>query len=207
MSTTKVVICNVPMKKELYKCNYESNSKSTEGSDRAVIYPINAYLEKNLKEKEKIKVILLIKKDNQENYKKNVEAFKEELAQATENLEIEAEYKYVETDFAEEQSVHHQLMGMLVDEIDDGSKIVMDMTYGPKDLPVVSFAALKFAENFLDCEVESIIYGQAKFVDGVPTDTKLCNMMPLYSLDNITSSAHCDNTDKARALLKKLLSI
>ena len=206
MSAKKVVICNVPMKKELFKCNYETDSL-TQGSDRAVIYPINAYLEKNLKQGDKIKVILLIKKDNQENYKKNVDSFKEELKEATKDLNLEVEYENIETDFAEEQSVHHQLMGMLIDKIDDESSIVMDMTYGPKDLPVVSFAALKFAEKFLDCEVESIIYGQAKFVDGVPTDTKLCNMMPLYSLDNITSAAECDNATRARALLKKLLSI
>lgn len=97
-------------------------------------------------------------------------------------------------------------MGRIVDGLDTGSHILADITYGPKDLPVVIFAALHFAEKFLDCTVENILYGQASFADGRPVGTRLCDMSPLYCLDSITGLVRCDDPDKARNMLKALLS-
>ena len=36
----------------------------------------------------------------------------------------------------------------IVDEIEDNSHILCDITYGPKDLPIVLFSVLNFAEKY-----------------------------------------------------------
>ena len=101
----------------------------------------------------------------------------------------------------------YQLMGKIVDEIDNGSHIIVDITYGPKDLPIIIFTALGFAEKFLECEVDAIIYGQASFVDGHVVNTKICDMSPLYYLSSVTNTIKCDEPEKARKALKSLLSL
>ena len=98
-------------------------------------------------------------------------------------------------------------MSKIVDEIEDNSHIICDTTYGPKDLPIVLFSVLNFAEKYLKCDIDNILYGQATFVDGKPTDTKLCDMSPLYYLNSVTNTIRCDDPNKAREMLKNLLSL
>ena len=50
-------------------------------------------------------------------------------------------------------------MGSIVDELEIGARVLVDTTYGPKDLPIVIFTALNFAEKFLECQIDNIIYG------------------------------------------------
>jgi hypothetical protein len=95
----------------------------------------------------------------------------------------------------------------IVDEIDDKTHIIADITYGPKDLPIVLFSAMNFAEKFLECEIENIIYGQAVFKDGKPTDTKICDMVPLYYLNSVTNTIRSEDSTRARQMLKSLLSL
>ena len=203
----KILLCNIPMKQNAEKTVYVSNDLSIPSSDKAVVYPINAFLENKLSINDEWKILLLIKKDQYGHYQKNAEIFMEEFKIANANANAKFELKIIETDFSEEQAVHEELMGRIVDELDDNSHIVADITYGPKDLPVVLFSALNFAEKFLGCTIDNLIYGQANFVDGKPINTKMCDMVPLYYLNSITNTIHCEDSDKARKMLKSLLSL
>ena len=116
-------------------------------------------------------------------------------------------YKIIETDYSEEQFVHEKLMSDIIDELDENVHIQCDITYGPKDLPIVLFSALNFAEKFLHCDIDNILYGKVTFVDGKPMDTKLCDMVPLYYLNSVTNTIRCDDSQKARKMLKDLLSL
>jgi hypothetical protein len=194
------------MKEKTDKCVYTTDDLSLNISGREVIYPITAFLEKNLKSADEVKILLLIKKDEAGHYQKNAADFVEEILSVNKEINAKIEHKYIETDFSEEQSIHEQLMGRIVEEIDNDSHIIADITYGPKDLPIVLFSALNFAEKFLGCEIDNIIYGQANFVDGKPVNTKICDMVPLYYLNSVTNTIRCDNPDKARKMLKSLLS-
>jgi hypothetical protein len=195
------------MKKNLDKCTYTTEDASLKLSNREVIYPINAFLEKNLEKDDDVKLLLLIKKDDAGNYQSNSAEFVKELLAINKDIGARIEHRFIETDFSEEQSVHEQLMGKIVDEIDDGSHIIADITYGPKDVPIVLFSALSFAEKFLSCEIDNIIYGQATFVDNKPTNTKICDMVPLYYLNSVIGAVRCEDPLKARKILKSLLSI
>lgn len=202
----KIIICNIPMKEKTDRCVYTSEDLSLKVSERAVIYPISAFLEKNLEASDEVKILLLIKKDEAGHYQKNAADFVEEILSINEKIGAKIEHKYIETDFSEEQIIHEQLMGRIVEEIDNECHIIADITYGPKDLPIVLFSALNFAEKFLRCEIDNIIYGQANFVNGKPVNTKICDMIPLYYLNSVTNTIRCDDPDKARKMLKSLLS-
>ncbi len=203
----KTIICNIPMKKEVDKSVYESDDISVAISNRAVIYPINAYLEKNVASGDELKIILLLKKDQIGHYNQNRKAFEEELSEVNSSLGASIDLVVVETDFSQKKAIHEELMGKIVDEIEEGTHLIADITYGPKDLPIIIFTALGFAEKFLECEIDAIIYGQANFVDGHAVNTKICDMSPLYYLNSVTNIIKCDEPDKARKTLKALLSV
>lgn len=204
----KILFCNIPMKDKTDKCKYDSDDLSVPVSDREVVYPINAFLEKTMTAEDELKLVLLVKKDPYGNYKKNAEAFLAEFSEV--NQEVQAKYTYtiIDTEFSEEKAIHEQLMSRIVDELEDNSQVLADITYGPKDLPVVLFYALNFAEKFLGCDIENIIYGQANFgANSKPENTKICDMVPLFYLNTVTNTIHCDTSEKARKTLKSLLSL
>jgi len=203
----KILICNIPMMEKTTKCVYTSDDLSLPVVEKEVIYPLNAFLKGYLSKGDDVKALLLVKKDENENYKKNLADFIEENIKANEEIGAKIEHKIVETDFEQSSKVHQMLMGKIVDELDDGAHIVADITYGPKDLPIVLFSALNFAEKFLGCEIDNIIYGQASFVDGKPVNTKLCDMGSLYYLNAVTNTVNCSDSNNARNMLKTLLSL
>ncbi len=98
-------------------------------------------------------------------------------------------------------------MKRLVDEIDTEAHIMVDITYGPKDLPIVIFSAINFAEKFLRCEIDNIVYGQATFKDNKVVGSVICDMIPLYCLSSVTNTIKCDEPEKARKMLKSLLEL
>lgn len=203
----KTVICNIPMKERIDKVLYTSDDASLPVAERMVRFPICAFLEKTLSADDELEVIILVKKDRYGHYEKNVELFKTELTEANTNIGAAINYCEIDTDFEQTKSVHEQLMGQIVDAFSVGSHILVDITYGPKDLPIVIFYALNFAEKFLDCTVDNIVYGQASFVNGQAVDTKICDMIPLYCLGSVTNTIRCDEPEKARSMLKALLAL
>lgn len=203
----KTIICNIPMKEVVDQSVYQSDDLSIPVSRRAVKYPINAFLEESLSPGDEIKVLLLLKKDDYGHYEKNREDFEKELREVNEKSGAQICVTVLDTAFSQEKAVHEQLMGRIIDEIDDESHIIADITYGPKDLPIIIFTALGFAEKFLGCEVDAIVYGQANFVDGHVVNTKICDMSPLYYLSSVTNTIQCDEPDKARKTLKSLLAL
>ncbi len=203
----KTIICNIPMKEKVERTVYVSDDKSLPVSDKEVRYPINSFLEKTMTSDDELKIVLLQKKDEYGSYQKNTNDFKLELDEANKNIGAKLSYTVIDTDFSQSRIVHEQLMGSIVDELEIGMHILVDMTYGPKDLPIIIFTALSFAEKFLECKVDNIIYGQANFMDGNVVNTKICDMIPLYCLTSITNTIHSAEPEKARKMLKSLLSI
>lgn len=195
------------MKEKTDRCVYKTTDLSLPVSGRGVVYPVSAFLEKTLNENDEIKAVMLVKKDPDGNYQKNAAEFVEELLAINENIGAKIEFKTVETNFSEDQEIHEMLLSKIVDEIDDETHIIADITYGPKDLPIVLFSALNFSEKFLNCEIDNIIYGQAIFKDGKPTNTKICDMVPLYYLNSVTNTIRSEDSGRARQMLKSLLSL
>ena len=203
----KILFCNIPMKANTEKCVYVSDDLSVPVSNTPVKYPVNAFFEKTLKTDDEVKAVLLVKKDEFGNYKKNVSECIEELMSAAEVSGAKVEYKIIDTEFSETQAIHDQLLLSIVDEFEEDAHITADITYGPKDLPIVLFTALNFGEKFFNCNIDNIVYGQASFADGKPVNTKICDMIPLYYLNSVTNTVQCDSSEKAKQMLKSLLTM
>jgi hypothetical protein len=155
------------MKSKIYKSVYKSDDFSVPVSDKEVLYPVSAFFEKKITANDEVKVILLVKKDEFENYKKNVSDCINELSGVADKLGAKIDFKTIYTEFNEEQLTHAQLLLDIVEEFEKNAHIVSDITFGPKDLPVVLFTALNFAEKFFNCEIDNIVYvfGHAKIGD------------------------------------------
>lgn len=203
----KVIICNIPMRENVAKAVYTSNDRSLPVSEKAFRYPILSFLSQTLTKDDELKVILLIKKDDHEFYEKNTDDFKMELSEVLNETGAKAGYAIIDTDFSQDRETYEQLMVSLADEIEVGSHILADTTYGPKDLPIVVFSTLTFAENYLHCEVENIIYGQAEFENNRVVKTKICDMSPLYYLSSVSNTIKCDDPVKAKQMLRALLAL
>ena len=203
----KIIICNIPMKESVDQVVYTSSDRSLRISNRPVRYPINALLETTVSAADDVKVILLSKNDAYSFCQQHTDEFIEEFTQAIASADIEPKFQVIYTKFSQEKPVHEQLMGYLVNEIDENAHILVDITYGPKDLPIVIFAALSFAEKFLNCEIDSIVYGQASFAQGKVVNQKICDMSPLYYLSSVVDMICCNEPHKARKTLDELLSL
>ena len=203
----KVIICNIPMKESVDQVVYTSEDRSLSVSNRLVRYPVNALLETTVTPEDEVKVILLSKNDEYSYSQQHTDEFITEVNQALATANVTPAIRIIDTEFSQDKLVHEQLMGRLVEEIDEGSHILVDITYGPKDLPIVIFTAIGFAEKFLDCEIDAIVYGQASFVQGKAVNQKICDMSPLYYLSSVTNTIRCNEPGKARKTLNELLSL
>lgn len=203
----KILFCNIPMTIKVSKCVYKSDDYSVPVTDTPVCYPVAAFLEKTLSNQDKVKAILLVKKDELGQYTKNITGCIEELMAVAGATGAKIDYKIIDTEFSETQATHDNLLLSIVDELEEKAHVIADITYGPKDLPIVLFTAMNFAEKFLDCEIDNIVYGQATFVDGNAVNTKICDMIPLYYLNSVANTVQCSSPDKAKQLLKSLLSM
>lgn len=203
----KTIICNIPMKEIVESSVYTSDDNSLSAVSIPVMYPINAVIGNLSKPEDEYRVLVLVKKDKYGHYEKHTNSFKAEFMQAINSNGDNVEFIIIDTDFDQSRAVHEKLMCSIVENIDDEASILADVTYGPKDLPVVIFSALNFAEKHLGCNVENIVYGQASFVDGKVVDTKLQDMSPLYYLSSITQTIKSSDSEKARKMLNSLMSM
>ncbi len=203
----KIVICNIPMREHVANTVYTSDDKSLPVSGKPYRYPINSLLSQTANVDDELKIILLIKKDGNAFYEKNTADYKQEMEEICASTGAKADVISIDTAFSQEKENHEKLMGRLVEEIDIGAHIMADITYGPKDLPIVIFSALNFAEKFLKCEIDNIVYGQAAFKDDRVVGSVICDMIPLYCLSSVTNTIKCDESEKARQMLKSLLAL
>lgn len=203
----KIIICNIPMREYIANIVYSSDDMSLPVSDKPYRYPINSLLSQTVNVEDELKIILLIKKDGNTFYENNTADYKQEIEDICRTTDVKAEFVSIDTAFSQEKENHEQLMKRLVDEIDTGAHIMVDITYGPKDLPIVIFSALNFAEKFLKCEIDNIVYGQATFKDDKVVSSTICDMNPLYCLSSVTNTIKCDEPEKARQMLGSLLEL
>lgn len=203
----KIIICNIPLREYIANTVYSSDDRSLPVSEKPYRYPINSLLSQTVNAEDELKIILLIKKDGNTFYEKNTADYKQEIEDICRTTGAKAEFVSIDTAFSQEKENHEQLMKRLVDEIDTGAHIMVDITYGPKDLPIVIFSALNFAEKFLKCEIDNIVYGQAAFKDDKVVGSTICDMIPLYCLSSVTNTIKCDEPEKARQMLGSLLEL
>jgi len=203
----KTILINIPMTANIQRTVYGSNDRSLPALQEPLYYPVSALLAKTMQPGDQIKAVMITKHSAYSRSEEFADIFVQELNKINENIGADITYELLESEFAEDKYVHDKLMYELVDHIETGSTIIADVTFGPKDLPIVIFTALNFAEKFLRCDIEHIIYGQGVFKDGEIVNTMICDFSPLYALKSLTDTIKCDDPEKARQILKTIVSL
>ena len=186
---------------------FHSDDRSLPTSDLPMVYPVNSFLSCTLSESDIVHVILLAKDGQYSHCSENAELFKNELDAANQAIGAHIRYSTVTTSFVQNDATHRQMLDSLVREIEPKSHLIADITFGPKDVPLIIFTALTFAEQQLQCDVDNILYGKADFMDGRAINTELCDVSSLYYLSSISSTVQCNDPDKAKKMLTSLLSL
>ena len=203
----KTLIINVKMNDAGQKTVYTCDDMSIPVSGTPVVYPVMGFLEETLTADDEVEALLLVKTNDMADHEKNIEVCREELKNVSAKTGAAIFSDVIYTPFEEDINTHNQLLLDIVRSVEIGSHITVDMTYGPKDLAIVLFAALNFVEKFCDCEVDNIMYGKAQFKDGKPVNTKICEMAPLFYQNAVVSKVFCDSPEKAFEMLEKVLGM
>ena len=198
-----IVFSDIPMKKKLYAFRYRSSGNAEIDYDKEVVFPVNCVLAKTMKKGERVKVVLLAKEDVEGNTPVNLNEFVKEL---------DAINVPLVTPFKETGDVHENLFRDIVGQMEKGAQIVADVTYGPKPLPIILFAALNFAEKFFNADIKNIVYGKVNFVDDgqgegntVPVNPELFDLTHLYYLNGVTNAMEYGSSEEALEALDRLL--
>ena len=203
----KTVIVSIPVSMMKNPKPIVSNDASLPVSDNPRIYGINALLEKTLTQEEHLRVILVMKTNKQSQHEKYAQIYKDELNEINENIGAHIEYVDIYSEYTQNGFVHSELLMNLIDAIAPESQILADITYGPKDMPVVIFTALQFAERFLYCDVEKIVYTLAEFSYKKIARSEIFDMGPLFRLSSAQHLLSCNDPERAKAMMKALLTI
>lgn len=206
----KIIFANIPLHKQKNAFVYVNCTNKKVG-DKEVIFPVNAILQYEIRPNEKVKVIMLTKEDIDGNGKKNTSWFENELNEINKDIGANIEYKIISAPFIETQDVHEKMFRNILDEFSDGCEIYADITFGPKSLPIILFAAMNFAEKYFNAVIRTIAYGKVDLVDSgtatKPINPVLYDMTSLYYLNSITNSMDFANSESALKALDKLMDL
>lgn len=195
----KTIIVAVPMRGCLTPMMYTDNAKGKKG-----VYPIMKCLDDILSDGDELEIILIVKTYGE--YQKNVERFYSELNECINNKNVTYNVTLINSDFDESIDVHEHLLLEVVKKIPAQSTVYADITYGPKDVPIVLFSALHFVFKFSGCKIGKIVYGMGKFKnDDTLADAELCNMTSLFHLHNFFSVVESESAEEAIKTLKLIV--
>ncbi len=180
------------MKKDLEPMVYAGTGNTNITYSKPVYFPINAILAETLKKDDEVKVIALRSINDIEDAgspDRNRGAFMYELITINEEIGAKLTFKTLETEFKETKENYETRLKAMLDEIDEGSSIYADITFGPKPLPMILMCVLSFAEKFLNCDVKSVVYGKVSFDENNKAGSpELYDVTSLYYLNNLTNS-------------------
>lgn len=209
----KIVFVDIPMKSDLQAFRYNVNDNPTFDYDGEVIFPINIALAKAMKKTEKIKVILLAKVDIGGNSAVNVGKYQKELNDINRSIGADIEYITLSSPFIETRDIHEALLQNMINKLEDGAEIFADITFGPKSLPIITFAVLNFAEKFFGAHIKNIVYGKVDFIDdnaggaAKAVNPVMYDLISLYYLNSLTNTMEYKSSADAVKALSTLLSL
>jgi hypothetical protein len=214
---SKTILCDVPMQK-IETVSYGGTGNAEIKYAGKVIYPINAVLADRMKKEDDIKIILLktksIKDDLQGNLVENTRKFKEELENINSRIGAKISYVEIESEFEETREVLERMLTDILENIDDKTSILADITYGPKPHQMIVMTALAFADKFFKANIDTIVYGKVDMIRNKekynderthPENPELYDVSFLYYLTNLTKMIEVPSREMAMNLLKKFL--
>ncbi|UTC77675.1 hypothetical protein E4O04_06545 [Treponema sp. OMZ 799] len=203
----KIIFTTIPMKDKIEKLKYPVQGYKDLEYEHPVIFPVNAVLAKTLQKGERVKVVQLM--NDSGSSKKNAEIFKTELKALNEKIGADISFFDVIEAFEESKEKHESRFRKLLDYLEPDAKIIADITFGQKTLPIVLFCVLNFAEKFFNAEIKHIIYGKAEFEKGEIKKGSQCifDLTPLYYLNTLTSAMEASDGKSAIKTIDKFFAL
>ncbi len=204
----KIVFTSMPMKKDLHAMKYPVPGNTDLEFDGEVIFPVNAVLARDLKEGEKVFVVMLMNKSGSS--EENANKLKAELDKINSAIKADIQYIKVEEEYEETKDIHESRFRQLIAYLEEGAEIITDITYGQKTLPLVLFSVMNFAEKFFDCDIKYIVYGKVEFDKGnnlIEGSQKIYDLTSLYYLNALTSAMEAPDGKAAIKILDRFFAL
>ena len=202
----KLVILHTTLQEIIHPLGYNSEDASVPDSIADVIYPVNAFLASSISTEDRVKVLLICKKDLEGRFTQNLESFTDEFDRLCGKLCQTYDIQIITTSYGSETITQKQVIKQIVDAIDPGCEIISDITYGSKDFAILLMCVLSFAIKHLNCIADHILYREVFFKNGAPTNPVLRNFAPLLHLTSLTYTLNSNSPEQARNLLDTILS-
>src|SRR5574344_847445 len=167
--------------------------------DGSVKNPVNAVLAKVLKKDDKVKIILLA--DESEEVDKYIQAYKDELAEINRSIHAQIVYgdPVIEV-FQENKLVQEKRFRKCIGQIEEGTQIICDITYGQKPMPILQLCVLSFAEKYFNADIKYVTYGSL-FESGHVKNPHIYNVTDLYYLHELTAAMDAPDGKTALKLI------
>lgn len=202
----KIVFVTLMMADDMQKKHYPMEDSSLQEYAGEVYYAINAILAHSLKSDDDVKVVLLDTKGGDNAGEKNAQLFISELNELN-KCGANITYKIIPNNFIDSKSKQTELYKQLIKTFESEAELYADITFGPKSLPLLIFAAMQFGEKFFDCTIGNVIYLKTEFKNNKIDEASqiICNYTPLYMLNSFTNAIECVSGEKAIAAVEALL--
>ena len=151
-------------------------------------FPSIPMLESNLSSDDEYELYLIYTKDDEGRYKHCYDTFYKELSELSERMgfgiKVTAE---VQVPHEESRSKHIGFFRDVCKLFKPETDVYMDVTYGTKVTSISCFASLTYAEDVLNCDIRSIVYG--KYDHSGSGKGELFDIRALYELSGLIHSA------------------
>ena len=186
--TNKDFFVTIPMlpPEKLEELNYVKEGKPDGVKSRKVSFPSLAMIEWNAQKDDDIRIIAVMTDDVNGCSVKNLEKFKRELSELSDDIGIELSVEeIVHVPHTESKEKHNKLFKELCALFKNGHDIYMELTYGTKVTPIGLFSSLTYADKVCGCDIKSIIYGNYAF-----NDSKIGSIYDIRSMYDFSMFIH-----------------
>ena len=201
----KIVFVTLMMADDMHKHHYPVDGNSFIEYSGEVYYAINAVLAKTIMSDDDIKIVLLETKAGDKAGTKNAQLFMDEL-NGLNSCGANITYEVIPSDFIESKEKFKDLYKKLIKTFENEAELYADVTFGPKSLPLMIFAAMQFGEKYFDCSIGNVIYLKTEFKNGKVDESSqiICDYTPLYMLNSFTNTIECSSGEKAIAAVEAM---
>jgi len=203
----KIIFVTLMMADNMNRRHFPVDGNSFIEYEGESYYAVNSVLAKTMTPQDDIKVILLHTEAGDKAGNKNANLFEDEL-NSLNTCGARIEYVHIGTDYVTSKDQTRQLYKMLLGHLEEDAELSADITFGPKSLPLLIFAAMQFGEKFFDCSIGNVIYQKIDFVAGKPVEGSqlICDYTPIYMLNSFTNTIECASSKKALSAIDAFLN-
>lgn len=168
----------------LNKVKYQQGDNDFPGYiEKEVVFPISQIIEGLIEEHSEVEVILVRSTSEKRETEHLVDEAKEEISEVLSAKDVNVSFKTIDAPYSSERNKLSSLYRGLCESISAETNIYVDLTYGPKYMPLVLFCALNYAEKYLECNIKRIVYGLFDSVKG--NVGVIGDFTPLYLLNTM----------------------